>query len=225
MDRTAGRDAVAGIGKEKELIAALQRGDEAAFLSLVNQHQSAMLRVCRLFVKDLAAAEEVVQDTWLAVLESLHRFEGRSSLKTWLFAILTNKARTRGVRESRSLPFSTLVRAEAGEAEPSVDPERFLPAGHAMADHWAEKPRPWDRAIEADALSKELLAYAREAIENLPETQRTVISLRDIEGWPSAEVCNILEVSETNQRVLLHRARSKVRRALEEYFDDKAGYT
>ncbi len=111
---------------EKDLLAALQRGDEAAFLSLVNQHHSAMLRVCRLFVSDLAAAEEVVQDTWLAALESLHRFEGRSSLKTWLYAILTNKAKTRGVRESRSLPFSAL------EAEPAVDPERFHSQGSGV---------------------------------------------------------------------------------------------
>jgi RNA polymerase sigma-70 factor (ECF subfamily) len=204
---------------EKDLLAALQRGDEAAFLSLVNQHHSAMLRVCRLFVSDLAAAEEVVQDTWLAALESLHRFEGRSSLKTWLYAILTNKAKTRGVRESRSLPFSAL------EAEPAVDPERFHPKGQEWAGHWAEKPRPWERVLESQALSNELLATVQAAIENLPESQRMVISLRDIEGWTSAEVCNILDLSETNQRVLLHRARSKVRRALEVYFDAKAGST
>lgn len=207
---------------EKELLAALQRGDEAAFLSLVNQHHSAMLRVCRLFVSDLAAAEEVVQDTWLAVLESLHRFEGRSSLKTWLYAILTNKAKTRGVRDSRSLPFSALGKARLSWEEPAVDPGRFLPEGQEWAGSWAEKPRPWERSLETEALSTELLARVQAAIENLPETQQTVIVLRDVEGWTSAEVCNILGVSETNQRVLLHRARSKVRRALEVYFDAKA---
>lgn len=223
MDGTAGVGAFAE--KERELLAALQRGDEAAFRSLVNQHHSAMLRVCCLFVKDLAAAEEIVQDTWLAVLESLHRFEGRSSLKTWLFAILTNKAKTRGKRESRSLPFSAFEVTSSLQDEPAVDPERFLPAGQEMAGHWAEKPRPWERAPETEAQSKELLANIQAAIERLPESQRMVISLRDIEGWSSAEVCNVLGLSETNQRVLLHRARSKVRRALEVYFDAKTTLT
>jgi RNA polymerase sigma-70 factor, ECF subfamily len=167
--------------------------------------------------------EEVVQDTWLDFLEGIGRFEGRSSLKTWLFTILTNNAKTRGKRESRSLSFSQLEGVETDEA--AVDPERFMPPGQLQAGQWAYPPQPWGRSIEEDVLSQELLKHIESAIQELPAVQRTVISLRDVEGCSSNEVCNVLGVSETNQRVLLHRARSRVRQALERYFDAKADQT
>jgi RNA polymerase sigma-70 factor (ECF subfamily) len=207
--------------KEESLLEALRSGDEAAFLALVEKHQSAMLRVGGIYLGDPAVVEEVVQDTWLDFLEGLDRFEGRSSLKTWLFTILTNNAKTRGKRERRSLSFSQLEGEETDE--PAVDPQRFLPSGQRWAGHWASKPQPWGRSIEEEVLSRELLKRIESAIQGLPTLQRTVISLRDVEVWSTEEVCNVLEVSETNQRVLLHRARSRVRQALERYFDEKAG--
>jgi RNA polymerase sigma-70 factor (ECF subfamily) len=206
---------------DASLVAALRDGDEAAFMSLVEQYQPAMQRACRIFVRDPAIADEVVQDTWLDFLRGLPRFEGRSSLKTWLFAILTNNAKTRGKRESRTIVFSDLEDPEGGKGEPSVEPERFLPAHHQWAGHWALKPEPWDSSIEEAVLSKELVDAIEAEIELLPESQRAVISLRDISGWSPEEACNVLGLSETNQRVLLHRARSKIRRALEGYFDRK----
>jgi RNA polymerase sigma-70 factor, ECF subfamily len=207
--------------KDECLLGALRSGDEASFLALVEKYQGSMLRVGGIYLKDPAMVEEVVQDTWLDFLEGLERFEGRSSLKTWLFTILTNNAKTRGKRESRSLAFSQLEGVEMDE--PVVDPERFLPPGQPWAGHWAIKPQPWGRSIEEDVLSRELLRRIEAAIQSLSAVQRAVISLRDVEGWPSDEVCNVLGVSETNQRVLLHRARSRVRQALERYFDEKVG--
>jgi RNA polymerase sigma-70 factor (ECF subfamily) len=214
-----------GVTNEKEdgLLEALRRGDEASFLALVEKYQGPMLRVGRIYLKDPAMVEEVVQDTWLDFLEGLGRFQGRSSLKTWLFTILTNNAKTRGKRESRSLAFSQLGGVEMDE--PAVDPQRFLPPGQRWAGHWAQKPQPWGRSIEEDVLSHELLMRIEAAIDGLPAAQRTVISLRDVDGWSSEEVCNVLDISETNQRVLLHRARSRVRQVLERYFDEKAGQT
>jgi RNA polymerase sigma-70 factor (ECF subfamily) len=204
-------------------VSALLDRDEAAFLSLVSQYQPSMLRVCEIFVNDPAVAEEVVQDTWLDMLRGLEHFEGRSSLKTWLFTILTNKAKTRSKRESRSIPFSAFEALGPVEGELSVNPERFLPAGCRWAGHWVEMPHPWERAIEEQVLSDELLDTIRAVIQLLPESQRLVFSMRDIDGWSSGEVCNVMGFSETHQRVLLHRARSKVRRALEQYFDQKVG--
>jgi RNA polymerase sigma-70 factor (ECF subfamily) len=157
------------------------------------------------------------------MLQGLNRFEGRSSLKTWLFTILTNNAKTRGKRESRTIPFSAMEDLDPGGDEPAVDPERFLPAGHEWAGHWVEKPQPWVRTNEEAVQSIELLTYIYSAIQFLPPNQRTVVSLRDVEGWNTEEVCNVLGISETNQRVLLHRARSRLRRALEQYYDDKVG--
>jgi RNA polymerase sigma-70 factor (ECF subfamily) len=209
--------------KDQHLLEALRRGDEASFITLVEKYQGSMLRVGGIYLKDPAMVEEVVQDTWIDFLEGLERFEGRSSLKTWLFTILTNNAKTRGKRESRSLSFSQLVGVETDE--PAVDPQRFLPPGQRWAGIWALKPQPWGRSIEEEVLSHELLMRIEAVIEGLPGVQRTVISLRDVNGWPSEEVCNVLGISETNQRVLLHRARSKVRQALERYFDEKAGRT
>ena len=200
---------------EAELVEALRAGDEAAFMSLVEMYSGALLRVAMMYVSSRAVAEEVVQDTWVGVLRGIDGFEGRSSLKTWIFRILTNTAKTRGQREGRTIPFSSI--APGGEDEPSVDPDRFLPADHARPGSWALGPTSWPTPEEALAAGETRELILRE-IERLPPLQRAVITLRDIEGWPSQEVCNALEVSETNQRVLLHRARSKVRTALEHYF-------
>jgi len=187
---------------EEQLVAALRAGDEEAFRELVREYQPSLVRVARIYVSTQAAAEEVAAETWLAVLNGIDRFEGRSSLRTWIFRILTNIAKTRAVREGRTLPFSSL------QPEPAVDPDRFVDGA------WAVVPDVWP---EDALLAAETRERITEAIEALPPTQRAVISLRDVEGWSSEEVRNALGLSETNQRVLLHRARSKVRTALEDY--------
>jgi len=174
------------------------------------------VRLARLFVADQTAAEEVVQETWLGALRGLDRFEGRSSLKTWLFNILTNRAKTRAVRDGRTIPFSVLLDAAEGD-EPAMDPDRFHPLDHRLAGHWVSRPQSWRELPEERLLARETRERLRAAIDELPPTQRTVLTLRDVDGWSAEEVCNTLEISETNQRVLLHRARSKVRRALESY--------
>ena len=203
---------------DKELVAALRAGDEDAFAELVDRYSPAMLRLAQTFVKTRAVAEEVVQEAWLGVLKGLDRFEGRSMLKTWIFRILSNVAKTRAEREGRSLPFSAL--APAGEGDPAVDPSRFNPAESAEAGAWQSPPRPWDEVPEERLISQETRKLIEAAVDELPEGQKIVITLRDIQGWPAVEVCNILGLSETNQRVLLHRARAKVRRALERYLDE-----
>ena len=175
------------------------------------------MRVARCYVGTRAVAEEVVQETWLGVLRGLERFEGRSSLKTWIFRILTNVASTRASRERRSAPFSSLAAREAAEGETAVDPERFLAADHERwPGHWASAPTAW-QTPEKGLLTAEARQFIAAAIEQLPAGQRTVIGLRDIEGSRSEEVCSVLEISEGNQRVLLHRARAKVRNLLESY--------
>jgi RNA polymerase sigma-70 factor (ECF subfamily) len=194
------------------LVERLRAGDEDAFAELVRRHNASLLRVARLFVPTAALAEDVVQETWLGVLKGIDRFEGRSSLKTWIFRILTNTAKTRGQREARSIPFSALEDPE-GSFEPAVERERFAGAGH-----WTAPPRAWP---EERLLSNETRSVIESAIERLPPNQRAVISLRDVEGWSAEEVRNALELSETNQRVLLHRARAKVRRALEQYLTEE----
>jgi RNA polymerase sigma-70 factor (ECF subfamily) len=201
---------------EEQLLEALRAGDEEAFAALVREYHSSLVRVARMFVPTQAAAEEVAQETWLAVLNGLDRFEGRSSLKTWIFRILTNIAKTRAVRDGRTLPFSAL-QDPARVPEAAVDADRFLDADHPRwPGHWAVKPVAWP---EEALLAAETRARLVEAIEALPPTQRAVISLRDIEGWSSEEVRNALGLSETNQRVLLHRARAKVRAALDSYLE------
>jgi RNA polymerase sigma-70 factor (ECF subfamily) len=206
---------------ELEKLAALRSGDERAFAALVERHHGAMVRFAMVYVPSRAVAEEVAQETWLAVLDGLDRFEGRSSLKTWIFRILTHKALTRGVREHRTVPFSSLFDPAKDEGEPAVDPERFSSShGGTYPGHWSDPPRRWEGAPEERLLSRETLAHVGAAIVALPPSQREVITLRDVEGWTSAEVCNVLGITETNQRVLLHRARSKVRRALERYLDE-----
>ena len=210
--------------EEVQLLAALRRGEESAFTSLVDRHHNSLLRLAQMYVQSRAVAEEVVQETWLGVLQGLERFEGRSSLKTWIFRILMNRARTRGERESRSIPFSALAGPDSDPAEAAVEVERFLERGHSdwrpdWDHHWASPPKSWGENPEERLLAKETRAHLQRAIEALPATQREVITLRDVEGWTSEEVCNVLGVSETNQRVLLHRARSRVRRALEQHFE------
>ena len=200
-------------------LARLRTGDQAAFTELVERYSGALMRLVRLYVPSASVAEEVVQETWLAVLSGLDRFEGRSSLKTWLFQIAVNRARTRGSREHRTVPFASLADREAGDDPWSVAPERFLGPDHdRWPRHWATPPRRWEEVPDRQVESAETLARVREAISRLPPVQRLVITLRDIEGWESGEVCNALEISETNQRVLLHRARSRVRGDLETYF-------
>ncbi len=203
------------------LLAALRRGDEAAFTTLVERHHASLVRLAMMYVPDQAAAEEVAQETWLGLLKGLDRFEGRSSLKTWLFTILTNRAKTRGQRESRSVPFSALAESELDSDEPAVAPERFRPPDHPQwPNEWGTYISAWAEIPEEKFLSRETMDVIRQAITALPAAQRDVITRRDIEGWSAQEVCNILAISETNQRVLLHRARSKVRQALEQYLNE-----
>ncbi len=216
-----GPDIPTASADEVRLVAALRAGDETAFASLLEKHHNSLVRLAMMYVPDRAVAEDVAQETWVGVLRGIKQFEGRSSLKTWIFRILTNTAKRRGQREARSIPFSSAWEADADDDEPSVDPARFHPPDPpSNAGHWAVFPNPWQEVPEDRALSTETRAKIQGAIDNLPPTQRKVITLRDVEGWSAQEICNILEISETNQRVLLHRARAKVRRALEEYFDE-----
>ena len=203
---------------EVNLIEALRNGDETAFAALVEQYYASMVRIAMLYVPDQAIAEDVVQETWVGVLRGLDRFEGRSSLKTWLFTILTNRAKTRAQREGRYVPLATAWDGETEGNEPAAAPEWFGGVDQpGSQQHWSQKPDSWDSIPEERLLSQETLHVIHDAIDMLPPGQREVIRMRDVEGWSSNEVCNILDISETNQRVLLHRARSKVRRALEQY--------
>jgi len=208
-----------GLAADTATVAALAARDEAAFARLVDHWASAMFRVARSHVSTDASAEEVVQDTWLAVLRALHRFEGRSSLRTWVFSILVNRARTRGERERRTIPFAALAREESEGEFAAVDPDRFVPAGDAVGA-WAAPPVRWWEEPERALASAEAVDRIESEIAKLPELQRLVITMRDVEGLSSEEVRSALEISETNQRVLLHRARSKVRMGLEDYYTD-----
>jgi RNA polymerase sigma-70 factor (ECF subfamily) len=194
------------------LVEGLRAGDEAAFAAVMRMYGRGMLRVAEMYVSSRAVAEDVVQEAWVGVLRGIGRFEGRSSLKTWLYRIVANTAKTRGVRESRSVPFSSL--GDDGD-EGTVDADRFLGSGERFPGHWAVPPQAW--APEGRLLADETLEVVERAIEKLPPAQRAVITMRDVQGFTSEEVCNALDLTETNQRVLLHRARAKVRRALEEY--------
>lgn len=210
---------VASAGPDQSLIDGLRRRDEAAFVALVERYQGQLTRLAMAHVSSRAVAEEVVQETWIGVLHGIDRFEGRSAFRTWLFRILLNQAKRRGERESRSVPFSALFPADGEGGDPVVDPERFHPPGHRIAGHWAIRPQDWRETPEERLLSDETRAAVQEAIDALPPNQRLVITMRDVEGWPPDEICNVLSISETNQRVLLHRARSKVRQRLEHYLE------
>jgi RNA polymerase sigma-70 factor (ECF subfamily) len=203
---------------ERALVDGLRAGDEGAFAWLLDRYDASLRRLARNYVATAAIADEVVSETWLAVIEGIRRFEGRSSLKTWLYRVLMNIARSRGVKEHRSIPFASMASAMDEGAGPAVDPDRFVAEGKG-AGGWAAPPTPWDEEPEARLLSQETLGVVRDAIDMLPPAQREVIRLRDLEGWSSVDTCNALDVSETNQRVLLHRARSKVRQALESHFE------
>ena len=204
---------------EATLVEALLRGDERAFEWLVQQHHTTLVRLALRYVRDPAIAEEVAQETWLHVLRGLPRFQLRSSLKTWMAQILMNRARTRARRDRRSLPFSDTWLATLADGEPAVDPDRFAPSeSPTNPDRWASAPRPF--VPEERVLAEETQAIVQRAIAALPVAQREVITLRDIEGRSASEVCNTLGLSETNQRVLLHRARSRVRATLEPYLSD-----
>lgn len=213
-------DARRGMSAEDDrVIEKVCAGDENAFMELVENYGDSMQRVASFYVSSWAVAEEVVQEAWLGVLNGLGRFEGRCSLKTWIMSILKHKAKNRARSEGRCIPFSSLGGKPASD-EPSVAPERFLGPGEQWADHWASPPRDWGGLPEDRLVSREAFAFAQEAIAALPPNQRAVIELRDVQEWDSAEVCDHLEISEGNQRVLLHRARSKVRSALEDYFNE-----
>ena len=201
------------------LIASLRAGDEAAFGELVDRYHASLVRIAHLYVSSQAVAEEVAQETWLGVLNGLDRFEERSSLKTWIFRILANIAKTRGMREGRTIPFSS-VAGEDDDAH-SVERDRFIPADAERAPrHWAIPPAVWSTEPDERLLAGEVRELIFRTIDGLPPNQRATIVLRDVEGWDSEDVRNELAVGETNQRVLLHRARSKVREALEDYFKE-----
>lgn len=201
---------------EQALLQRLRAGDESAFEKLVMLYNAPMLRLASMYVANSRLAEEVVQDTWIGMLRGLDRFEGRSSLKTWLFSILVNRARTNARREGRYVPLET----GEEEYEPSVGSERFHPQDHPGHGEWVARPASWDEIPEEHLSSKETLDHIYRAIRSLSEQQREVITMRDIEQWSAEEVCNVLGLNETNQRVLLHRARSKVRQQLENYLNE-----
>ncbi len=200
---------------EGSLLDTLRGGDERAFASLVDQHTPAMLRLARLYVPTRSIAEEVVQETWLAVVRGLDSFEERSSLRTWIFRILLNKAKSSGVGQRRNLPLDDLDGGEA-EGPPVVDPARF--AGRPRG-YWSSPPNHWDELPEDRLLARETLALVQRAMESLPRGQQAVFELRDLRHWSSGEVCEALGITAANQRVLLHRARARMRTAVEEYLD------
>jgi RNA polymerase sigma-70 factor (ECF subfamily) len=207
--------------EDLRLVEALRSGNESAFVSLIDKYHASLLRLAMIFVPSLSVAEEVVQETWMGVLNGLDHFEGRSSLKTWIFRILTNRAKTRAQREGRSVPFSSLPQFTDEFEEPAIELERFQRPDQRSPGSWVSFPRSWEGIPEERVLSQETMARIQEVIDNLPVGQRDVITLRDIEGCTSNEACDLLGVSEANQRVLLHRARCKVRHALERYFEEE----
>jgi RNA polymerase sigma-70 factor, ECF subfamily len=205
---------------DAELVAALREGDERAFVDLVEQLHPSLVRLARSWVDSAAVAEEVAQETWVGVLRGLETFEFRSSLKTWIFRILVNRAKTRGERESRTISFSDAAGNFASDEGPAVDADRFLGSDHPRwPQHWATPPQRWDELPEERLLGDETRELIERAIAALPHAQRRVIELRDVDGLDGDEVCRLLDLTPGNQRVLLHRARSHVRRALERYLE------
>jgi RNA polymerase sigma-70 factor (ECF subfamily) len=220
VDGSLERDGLDGLDDDALLVAALRAGDEGAFASLLDRYYDTMLRVARMHVATREAAEDVVQETMLGVIQGIDRFEGRSSLRTWMFRILVNRAKTRGEREGRTRPFSSLATELDGD-DPAVDPDRFVANGR-WAGFWSAPPSA-HHVPEARVLAAEAGDRLVAAIEALPPNQRAVLTLRDVQGFSAAEVCDLLDLSEANQRVLLHRARSKCRASLERYLDDRVG--
>ena len=204
-------------GDDGAVIAALRSGDEGAFVTFAVAHQAMLLRLARMWVQNDALAEEVVQETWLTMLESVERFEGRSALKTWLCGILVNVARSRLRKEGRSVPISSLGDPE----EPAVDPGRFSTSARPWAGHWEQPPNPFPQDPEAHLLTSELRARIEAAIAALPPAQREVVVLHDVEGFFGDDVGEILGVSSPNERVLLHRARAKIRATLERHYEGR----
>jgi RNA polymerase sigma-70 factor, ECF subfamily len=205
---------------ELDLLERLRGGDEAAFRALVKEHDRAMRRLASSFVASPAVADEVVQETWLAVIRGLDAFEGRASLKTWIFRILVNRAKSRGARERRITPFSSFPVLVEDEAGPTVDPDRFRRGDDPFAGYWATPPSRFFELPEERLLAGETVELIERAISALPERQQQVIRLRDVDGWDADEVCESLDISAANQRVLLHRARAAVRAALEEHMSE-----
>jgi RNA polymerase sigma-70 factor (ECF subfamily) len=201
---------------EAALVAGLRAGDPNAFRQLVVSLHAPLVRLARVYVTP-ALAEEVVQDTWLAVAQSCRGFEGKASLKTWVYRIMLNKVRTLAKRESKIVPFASV--GPELDAAPSVSPDRLVHPELGRG-YWPAPPSRWDTRPEEQLLSGETMAVATAAMAKLPDAQREVIMLRDVEGWTSQEVCEALGISSVNQRVLLHRARAAVRRTLEDYLDD-----
>jgi RNA polymerase sigma-70 factor (ECF subfamily) len=219
MRRADFSTSVSTFDDEARFAEALRHGDEAAFVTLVERYHPLMVRVAMLYVSSTATAEEVVQETWLGVLRGIAAFDGRLTLKTWIMHILLNQARTRAKRDDRMVPFSVIWPRDPGPDEPAVAPEHFQKSGPDR-EHWNAAPQDWSVLPEERLLSKETCLLVGQVIKVLPVAQRTVIMLRDSDGWSAADVCNVLGISETNQRVLLHRARAKVRQALESYWSE-----
>jgi RNA polymerase sigma-70 factor (ECF subfamily) len=205
------------LAEDADIVAALRRGEEDVFATLVSEYSGPLLRLAQEFVPSRSVAEEVVQDTWLAVLGGIDGFESRSSLKTWLFHILVYKAKARGAREAKTVSFSSLA-VDPGER--AVPEERFRGSDHRWAGHWASPPIAVDSVPEQRILAHELRDRIAAALEALPEVQRIVVKLRDVAGWQASEVCSELGLTDANQRVLLHRGRAKVRAALEQYLGE-----
>jgi RNA polymerase sigma-70 factor (ECF subfamily) len=206
-------------GSDEQTVAALRAGDEQVFRELFERSYPAMKHIARGYVASDAVADEVVQETWMAILTGIDRFRGRSALSTWMFSILANQAKTHSTRERRSLPLSSVA---SGEAEgPAVDPDRFQKDDEAWPGHWATPPRPWQKP-ERRLLSLETREQLKEGLAQLPERQRLIVVLRDVEGRSAEEVCDLLDLSHQNQRVLLHRGRSRLRALLEDYLDATA---
>ena len=201
---------------DEQTVAALRAGDERAFRDLFARSYPMMKRVARAYVASDAVAEEIVQETWMAIVTGIDRFQGRSTLGTWIFSILTNQAKTHSAREKRAVPFSSIAPSDA-EA-PAVDPDRFQKDDDAWPGHWATPPRPWQKP-ERRLLSLEARDRLKAALAQLPDRQRLIVGLRDVEGHSAEEVCELLGLSQENQRVLLHRGRSRLRAVLEQYLD------
>lgn len=214
------RQSAVVVHEEVALLARLRQGDEGAFDELVTRHHSALIRMAMGYVADREVAEEVVQDTWMAVIEGLDRFQGRSSLRTWIFGIMIHKAKDRGVREKRHTNFSSFESLDE-ESDDMIDPSRFHQSGE-WAGHWAFPPQPWDDQTPEKLLaSQQAVTAMNKAIEALPQTLKDVLILRDVEGVEAKEACDLLKISETNLYVRLHRARERVRQAVETYLEGR----